>query len=84
MYVFPQPQVSWLVSWMMLQAAATLFCAKPCNVGQMQITAWSIKHARELATGGKIPERFLRDRNICTYSVDIQHSHGKWMKMVHL
>lgn len=44
-------EVSWLVSWMMLQAAATLFCAKPCNVGQMQITAWSIKHARELATG---------------------------------
>lgn len=44
-------EVSWLVSWMVLQAAATLFCAKPCNAGQTQITAWSIKHARELATG---------------------------------
>lgn len=44
-------EVSWLVSWMVLQAAATLFCAKPCNAGQTQITAWTIKHARELATG---------------------------------
>jgi len=44
-------EVSWLVSWMVLHATATLFCPKPCNVTQMAITSWAIKHARDLATG---------------------------------
>ncbi|CAK9093571.1 unnamed protein product [Durusdinium trenchii] len=44
-------ELGWLVSWMVLHAAGTLFCPKPCNSGQKAIQAWAIKHALDLSTG---------------------------------
>ncbi|OLQ10067.1 hypothetical protein AK812_SmicGene6284 [Symbiodinium microadriaticum] len=44
-----QAEVQWLVSWMVLHAAGTLFLPKPCTPGQTAIQAWAVKQASELA-----------------------------------
>ncbi|CAJ1436345.1 unnamed protein product, partial [Effrenium voratum] len=42
-------EARWLVSWMLLHSAGTLFSPKPCNGGQTAIQAWAVKQASELA-----------------------------------